>query len=128
VERWQKPPNITYLGEDPDTALIEGDRMPMRRGLKWRINDQETYERFKQGWVCWNCQEPQPSPMPERCVLCPFEIREYQHLHMRLEVRPEGPGDRPQTSLHDELDRLDDWGERHFHQTKTGIVVPRGVS
>jgi hypothetical protein len=119
-ERWRKPLTIHAVEESGDAAdQIAG---VFYRGVAW-TTDEEGLERIRQGRVCLMCVEPQETPFPERCALCGYRMAERQTKDMEIEFK----GTRklgPSTSSEEELDRLDEFGERLNHNPDASISVP----
>jgi hypothetical protein len=131
VERWSRPIRIFAVTEDADSFVRFGEGEGWRRGTKW-VTDKEGFQRMWDGQVCFFCTEPQPppapDPVPEKCSLCGYAMREHQRRDLEREFYGEEHVG-GSTSISEELDRLDDTAERWRHKRvgSASILVPRGV-
>jgi hypothetical protein len=124
AERWRKPIRPVAVEDDPSTVTFDGN--VMRAGYRATF-DQETIERFRQGYACIRCWEPQETPFPEACSLCGYSMQALQRQHFQEEFE----GERwfgPTTSLTDEYERMLENGQRRRHQPGSSIWLPSGVS
>lgn len=120
--RWRKPV-IPEAVEDDEWATAELGRPALDMKVRFSPDD---VERFRTGYACIRCWEPQPEPFPEKCSLCKFPMRSNQAHEFAQNFK--GVQRNPRAvRLEEELERLDDKHERNFHVTKTGIVVPSWV-
>lgn len=120
TQRWRKPVKPLAVDDTWDWASAELGRPTL--DYKIRFSEEDT-ERIRLGYVCIQCWEPHETPMPEKCALCGYAIRERQSAEFSQKF--EGVERDPRAELIQKgLDRVDDTHERRFHTTKTGIVVP----
>lgn len=119
---WRRPsPPIAV--EDGEFATSEVGRDTL--DYKARFSQDEIGRRLE-GYVCINCWEPHELPFPEKCSLCGFMMRRDQVrvFHEQFEGNERA---RWVERIERELDSLDDKHERNFHETKSGIVIPRSL-
>lgn len=120
AERWRKPVIPLAVEDDPHSATHDGH--VLRAGFNATF-DAETIERFRQGYACMRCWEPQETPFPETCPLCRYPIRDRQ----REDFAAEFEGEKwigPTTSLADEFERMVTEGEKRRHKPGSSIWIP----
>lgn len=123
--RWRKPALPEAVDTTYDWATADTGRPTLDASVRFSPDD---VERFRTGYLCIKCWEPQTEPFPERCALpqCRFEMRRLQAEEFARQFK--GTQRNPRAVLiENELEKLDDKHERNFHVTKTGIVVPAWV-
>ena len=76
MERWRRPAVILDHEPDPHRVILNEDGR-IQRDERLTV-DRDTAERFRLGYLCIICHEPQEQAFPERCSLCGFEMRERQ--------------------------------------------------
>jgi hypothetical protein len=125
MERWRKPAVPLEISQDVESAWWDGTRWYGGTNATYGTED---HERFRAGRLCFGhsglCAEPFETPFPETCSVCGYEVRENQARDYAIEFQGEkhiGPS----TSMRQEMDRLNDWADREYHTTRSGIVVPR---
>lgn len=125
TERWRKPVKILELIPNPgETVHIAGRTYA---GTEFLLEDEEDFERIKQGYVCMQCMEPHEQPFPERCIVCGFAMRAEQADRLVDSYQGEKRvGAR--MSLEDELARMAEDNERRKHNPQSSILLPPGVS
>ena len=76
-ERWRKwvPPLLVEEVFDDQVVWLPGGRMVTAPRFTW---PPEQIERFRAGYRCINCLEPQEHAWPERCSLCRYPMRSRQ--------------------------------------------------
>lgn len=127
AERWRKPVIPLAVEDDPNTATFDGH--VTRAGYNATFDD-DTIERFRQGYACIRCWEPQETPFPEACSFmagtkfaCGYPMRDRQREDFSAEFEGEkwiGPA----TSLSDEFERMIHEGQKKRHQPGSSIWVP----
>ena len=119
---WRRP-SVPIQVEDGDFATSEVGRDTL--DYKARFSQQEIGRRLE-GYVCIQCWEPHETPFPERCSLCSFPMRARQlsTFHEQFEGDERA---RWVERIEKELDQLEDTHERNFHETSSGIVIPRAL-
>jgi hypothetical protein len=70
--KWNKP----VYDEDPECIEVLPNGT-VRRGLRGTYCDEDV-DMFRVGHKCIQCDEPQPTAFPEKCLLCEFPMRELQ--------------------------------------------------
>lgn len=123
VQRWRKPVKPLAVTEEPTVITTELGRETQEIRTRFRPED---IERFRTGYCCLRCWEPHETPFPEACALCSYPMRseqaaEFSRLFKGQERDPQA------VRIEQGLDRVDDTHERRFHETKTGIIVPRPI-
>lgn len=120
------------------TMLVEHGNIVFRRDdgrevvASHKIVDEDTFEQYRQGYRCVQCDQVQSVPFPERCEFtvefegrrwqCPMRIRDEQLERLSFMYR--GSGDWTAPDPYEVLDvERDDW-----KQTRSGIVVPGGLN
>ena len=120
TQRWRKPAKVLAVKDTVEWATADLGRPTLDYEARF---DQDTIDRFRLGYMCMECLEPHESPLPERCSLCGYEMKERQAADFARKFK--GVERDPRAKLIEkELDALDDRHERRFHETKTGIVIP----
>jgi hypothetical protein len=122
AERWRKPVKPLAVVDDPSQATFDGN--VLRAGYNATF-DADTIERFRQGYACIRCWEPQQTPFPEACPLCMYPIKDRQ----REDFAAEFEGEKwigPTTSLSDEFERMVHEGQKKRHKPGSSIWVPGG--
>jgi len=123
VQRWRRP--VTSLSVDDTFEWATADLGRPTLDYKARFAPDQI-DRFRLGYCCLECWEPHESPFPERCSLCGYEMRDRQAADFARKFK--GVERDPRSKLiQRELDALDDKHERNFHQTKSGVVIPRSL-
>jgi hypothetical protein len=124
VQRWRKPVTPLAVADTVEWANADLGRATLDYRARFTP---EQIERFRLGYVCLTCWEPHESPFPERCAVCGYQMRARQGDDFAAKFQ--GVERDPRSELIErELDKLDDKHERNFYETKSGIVVPRGVN
>ena len=122
VQRWRKPPTVMAVADDMSRVDYVTGRPTASIRMRYHPDD---VERLKLGYLCF-CGEPQETPFPDKCGVCGYPMRErqredFEHAYGGVER------DKRAVNIEQGLDRVDDTHERRFHQTKSGIIVPRPV-
>lgn len=120
AERWRKPVIPVAVTDDPTKATHDGN--VFRAGYNATF-DADTIERFRQGYACLRCWEPQERPFPEVCGLCMYPIRDNQQKDFAEEFEGE-KWIGPTTSLSDEYERMIEEGQKKRHQAGSSILLP----
>lgn len=108
TERWRTPAKIAAVEEDPNRIYHDGNVYRRQIDVTY---DGPTLARMRMGYLCFRCMEPQERPMPTACVLCGYDMAEYQARDLALEFEGEkhiGPS----TSLDDEVAAMREKRER----------------
>ncbi len=122
-DRWRNPVKPMAVDDDPEGVDFTAGRPT--QGIRYRLHPDDV-ARIKLGYVCLNCHEPHEVPFPPNCSVCSYPMQAQQQEDF---ARAFGgiERDRRAIAIEQGLDRVDDTHERRFHQTKTGIVIPRSV-
>jgi len=120
AERWRMPPRAITVENDPSQAVFDGN---VHRSGYNATFDENTIERFRLGYLCLRCWEPQQTPFPVACSLCGYSMSELQQGDFDKEFA----GTKwigPTTSLSDEYERMIDDGKRRRHEPGSSILIP----
>lgn len=120
AERWRKPIKPVAVVDDPSTATHDGN--VLRAGYNATF-DTDTIERFRQGYACIRCWEPQQTPFPEQCSLCAYPIRDNQPRDFAAEFEGE-KWIGPTSSLSDEFERMVENGQKKRHVPGSSVLLP----
>lgn len=123
VQRWRRPVVPLGIEEESTYYTIVNGRETQEISGRFTKDD---IERFRLGYCCINCWEPHEQPMPEKCSVCQFPIRDKQR-EVFTATFAGVKRDRRAVLIEQELDRVDDTHERRFYETKSGIVIPRPI-
>lgn len=81
---------------------------------------------IKSGYYCAKCFEPQEDPLPEKCWLCQFPMRERQGEFLakgwRGNVRVG-----PSSSIEDEYAFMEEWAEQQRREQRDDILRPSQI-
>ena len=72
--QWEAPLRVEPARLDQGLWLPDG-RVLSEPEITWSA---EQIERFRLGYKCMNCLEPQERPFPEKCSLCGYPMRTRQ--------------------------------------------------
>lgn len=123
VQRWRKPVTPLAVKDTMEWATSDLGRATLDYQARFST---EQIERFRLGYACLECWEPHEAPFPEACALCGYEMRVRQGEDFARKF--EGVERDPRSKLIEkELDALDDRHERRFYETKSGVLVPKGI-
>lgn len=123
TQRWRKPVKALSVSDTHEWASAELGRAALDYQARFSQSD---IERFRLGYACIRCWEPQESAFPYNCALCGYQMKADQpaEFHQKFQGIQRDPR---ATLIRSELDKLDDKHERNFYENKNGIVIPRGI-
>jgi hypothetical protein len=75
AERWRQWQSPLAIEPADQGILLPDGRLLAHPQIAW---PEETIERFRAGYKCVNCLEPQEHAWPERCSLCGYPMRTEQ--------------------------------------------------
>jgi hypothetical protein len=104
--RWRKwtPPLLVEEVFDDQAVWLPGGRLVAAPRFTWPT---EVIERFRAGYKCVRCLEPQEQAWPERCSLCGYPMRTEQASFFAREFGGEKTV-RAGRNWKEELDGLDE--------------------
>lgn len=114
---------IRIIGSEiDDKNLVVNSDGELRHDVMVIVHE-EDMGRITAGYACARCYEVQDEPLPERCWVCRFPMRERQAEFLAKGYRGNvrvGPS----TTIEEEYAFMDEWAEIQARKKKDPILYP----